>query len=254
MRKTAIITGAGRGIGFAVAKRLAEEFNLVLAASSPEERYEERFKTLKETGAEFCYVQADISEQTDRVKCIETAVEQYGRIDILVNNAGVAPKERRDLLDMTEESYDRVMDVNTKGVMFLSQLAARQMTGQSAIDGVKGIIVNVSSMSARVSSINRGEYCVSKAGVSMLTRLYADRLAGDQIYVYEVRPGIIETDMTETVHEKYTRLFENGLCPIARWGKPEDVAEAVGILCSGKLRYTTGQVIDVDGGFQIQRL
>lgn len=255
MKKTAIVTGSGRGIGFAIAKRLAEAgFQLALVASSPEEKYKENLEILKAAQADFCYIQADLSKNEDRIRCVETVAGKYGRIDVLVNNAGVAPKERRDLLDMTEESFDRLIAVNTKSVMFLSQLAAKQMLMQDKRDGVRGIIVNISSMSANVTSVNRGEYCVSKAGVSMLTKLYADRLAGDQIYVYEIRPGIIETDMTETVHDKYSKLFREGGCPIARWGKPEDVAEAAEILCSGRLKYTTGQILNVDGGFQIQRL
>lgn len=255
MKKTAIVTGAGRGIGFAIAKRLAEAgFQLALVASSPEEKYKDNLEILKAAQADFCYIQADLSQNKDRIRCVETVIGKYGRVDVLVNNAGVAPKERRDLLDMTEESFDRLIAVNTKSVMFLSQLAAKQMLMQDKRDGVRGIIVNISSMSANVTSVNRGEYCVSKAGVSMLTKLYADRLAGDQIYVYEIRPGIIETDMTETVHEKYSKLFREGGCPIARWGKPEDVAEAAEILCSGRLKYTTGQILNVDGGFQIQRL
>ena len=255
MKKTAIVTGAGRGIGFAIAKRLAEAgFQLALVASSPEEKYKDNLEILKAAQADFCYIQADLSKNEDRIRCVETVIGKYGRMDVLVNNAGVAPKERRDLPDMTEESFDRLIAVNTKSVMFLSQLAAKQMLMQDKRDGVRGIIVNISSMSANVTSVNRGEYCVSKAGVSMLTKLYADRLAGDQIYVYEIRPGIIETDMTETVHEKYSKLFREGGCPIARWGKPEDVAEAAEILCSGRLKYTTGQILNVDGGFQIQRL
>ncbi|HJD42663.1 MAG TPA: 3-ketoacyl-ACP reductase [Candidatus Mediterraneibacter quadrami] len=255
MKKTAIVTGAGRGIGFAIAKRLAEAgFQLALVASSPEEKYKDNLEILKAAQADFCYIQADLSKNEDRIRCVETVIGKYGRMDVLVNNAGVAPKERRDLLDMTEESFDRLIAVNTKSVMFLSQLAAKQMLMQDKRDGVRGIIVNISSMSANVTSVNRGEYCVSKAGVSMLTKLYADRLAGDQIYVYEIRPGIIETDMTETVHEKYSKLFREGGCPIARWGKPEDVADAAEILCSGRLKYTTGQILNVDGGFQIQRL
>ena len=255
MKKTAVITGAGRGIGFAIAVQLAKEgFQLVLIAASPAEKHKERLDILKKVQADFYYMQADVSREKDRIRCLETAVQKYGRIDVLINNAGVAPKERKDLLEMTEESFDRLISVNTKSVMFLSQLVAKQMLNQKAKEDVRGIIINISSMSATVSSVNRGEYCVSKAGVSMLTKLYADRLAGERIYVYEIRPGIIQTDMTDAVHEKYTRLFKDGGCPIARWGRPEDVAEAVSILCTGRLKYTTGQVIDVDGGFQLQRL
>ena len=255
MKKTAVVTGAGRGIGFGIARKLAEEgYQLVLISRSEENRYADNLDLLRRSNTDFLYIRADVSEASDREKCLELALKKYGRIDVLVNNAGIAPEVRRDLLEMTEESFDSLIRVNTKSVMFFTQIAARQMLQQSPDEGVRGIIVNISSMSAEVSSTSRGEYCISKAGVSMLTKLYADRLAGEQIYVYEVRPGIIETDMTGAVHEKYTRLFEEGLCPISRWGKPEDVAEAVNLLCSGKLKYTTGQSIDVDGGYQIRRL
>ena len=240
MKKTAIVTGAGRGIGFGIAKRLAEEeYRLVLVSRSEENRYAEHLDLLRRSDTDFLYIQADVSEPSDREWCLDLALKKYGRIDVLVNNAGIAPKVRRDLLEMTEESFDTLLRVNTKSVMFFSQIVARQMLRQEPTEGVRGIIVNISSMSAEVSSISRGEYCVSKAGVSMLTKLYADRLAGEQTYVYEVRPGIIETDMTGAVHEKYSRLFEEGLCPISRWGKPEDVAEAVNLLCSGKLKVRT---------------
>ena len=165
-----------------------------------------------------------------------------------MNNAGVAPLIRADLLDMTEESFDRVISVNTKGTMFLTQAVAKQMISQEPVDGRRGIIVNVSSCSAAVSSVSRGEYCISKAGVSMLTTLYADRLAAEGILVHEVRPGVIATDMTSTVTEKYDQLIQDGAFPIARWGRPEDVAKAAAFLASEDAAYITGQVIHVDGG------
>ena len=166
----------------------------------------------------------------------------------------MAPKVRSDLLEMTEESFDRVVGINTKGCLFLTQAVARQMIAQEPLDGRRGVIVNVSSCSAVVSSTNRGEYCVSKAGVSMLTSLFADRLAGEGILVNEVRPGVIATDMTSAVKEKYDRLIAANAFPIPRWGTPEDVAGVVSALCGGKFTYTTGNYIDVDGGFHIQRL
>lgn len=184
----------------------------------------------------------------------DAALALYGRVDVLVNNAGVAPRVRADLLEMTEESFDFVLGVNTKGTMFMSQCVARQMAGQTEENGARGIIVNIGSMSAEVSSVSRGEYCVSKAGVAMLTKLYGDRLARDHVYVYEVRPGIIATDMTAKVQEKYDKFFAENGCPINRWGTPEDIALAVSLLCEGRLPYTTGQYIDVDGGFHISRL
>lgn len=254
-RKTAVITGGSRGIGYAIAKRLAAEgMRLVIAASGPEAKYAEGLARLKAEGAEFIYVQTDIAKSADRERLIGTAAERFGRIDILVNNAGVAPLERRDLLDMSEESFDRVIGINTKGNLFLTQLAAKQMLRQEQLFPVRGKIINISSCSAEVSSVNRGEYCVSKAGVSMLTRLFADRLAADNILVHEIRPGIILTDMTEAAREKYDRLIAEGTFPIPRWGTPEDVAEMCALFCSDKINYTTGNYVDVDGGFHIRRL
>jgi len=255
MKKTAVITGGSRGIGLGIAKQLGiDGFSVVIMAASPEEKYAGILEQLKTENIDYLYVQGDISDHGDRMRCIDRAIEKYGRIDVLVNNAGVAPKQRADILEMTEESYDYVMNINTKGTMFMTQYAAKKMIKQEPVDGIRGIIVNVSSISAEVSSVNRGEYCISKAGISMLTKLYADRLAPEGIYVYEVRPGIIDTDMTSVVKEKYDRMFKEGLCPINRWGTPEDVGLAVSALCSGKFRYTTGQCIYVDGGFHIRRL
>ena len=201
---------------------------------------------------DFLYVAGDISSTEDRQKFVDAALETYGRIDVLVNVAGVAPKVRADLLTMTEESYDYVMNINTRGTLFLTQLAANAMLKNEGEK--KGAIVNISSMSAYTSSVNRGEYCISKAGVSMITKLFADRLAEYGIPVNEVRPGIIATDMTSKVQGKYDALIDGGLLPIKRWGKPEDIAQAVWALCSGDLPYVTGQSLDVDGGFHIRRL
>ena len=173
---------------------------------------------------------------------------------MLVNNAGVAPRERKDLLEMSEESFDRVLSINTKGNMFLTQLVARQMITQEIRGRKRGTIINISSCSAEVSSASRGEYCISKAGVSMLTKLYADRLAPEGILVHEIRPGVIATDMTNTVAEKYDKLIDDGLFPIARWGYPEDVAMAVSAFADDHFLYTTGNYVDVDGGFHIKRL
>lgn len=252
MKQTAIVTGASRGIGYAIAKQLGQDgFQVVLAATGPMERYRHALDNLH---CDWRYVQADISLQADREAIVETAIREFGGIHVLVNNAGVAPLVRSDLLDMTEESFDRVLAINTKGNMFLTQLAAKQMLRQPVSGKKRGTIVNISSCSSEVSSISRGEYCVSKAGVSMLTRLYADRLAPEGILVHEVRPGIIDTDMTAAVREKYDRLIADGLFPLARWGTPEDVANAVSVLCGDSFLYTTGNYIDVDGGFHIRRL
>lgn len=253
--KTAIITGGSRGIGLGIAKRLSEEgYTVIITAQSPKERHAEALDAFEKSGAEYLYIQADISKQIDRERCVAETIKRYGRIDALINNAGIAPQVRSDILDMTEESFDRLISVNTKGTLFMSQTVARHMILQAPANGIRGIIVNISSISAYTSSINRGEYCISKAGISMVTKLFADRLAREQINVYEIRPGIIETDMTAGVHEKYDALFADGICPIARWGTPEDVGDAVSVLCAGKLRYSTGDVLNVDGGFHIRRL
>lgn len=255
MSKTAIVTGGGRGIGFAIAYQLGKDgYNIVILGRSPEENYRENLDLLAREGINYLYVQGGVDKAEDRQKCVDEAIKKFQRIDVLVNNAGVAPKVRADLLEMTEESFDRVVGINTKGTMFMTQLVARQMLKQEMVGPKRGTIVNISSCSAVVSSTNRGEYCVSKAGISMLTKLYADRLAGEGIYVYEVRPGVIETEMTAGVKEKYDALIMQGVFPIKRWGKPEDVANVVSALCSDKFLYSTGIYIDVDGGFHIQRL
>lgn len=255
MAKTAIVTGGGRGIGFAIAHQLGKDgYDVVILGRSPKEAYKSNLDILLAEGINYLYIQGGIDSPQDRQRCVEETVSKFGRIDVLVNNAGVAPTVRRDLLEMTEESFDRVVGINTKGTMFMTQLVAKQMIKQDIVESKRGIIVNISSCSATVSSTNRGEYCISKAGVSMLTKLYADRLAEEAVFVYEVRPGVIATEMTAQAKEKYDKLIEQGLFPIKRWGLPEDVAQAVSAFCSGKFLYTTGSYIDVDGGFHIQRL
>jgi 3-oxoacyl-[acyl-carrier protein] reductase len=255
MNKTAIVTGGSRGIGFGISKQLGlDGYQLVIMAVSPEEKGKARLAELNTLGINYLYVQGDVSQAADRRKCVDQAVAAYGSIDVLVNNAGVAPTVRADLLEMTEESFDRVVAINTKGCMFMTQIVAKQMLQQEIKGRKRGTIVNISSCSAVVTSISRGEYCVSKAGVSMLTKLYAERLAGEGIYVYEVRPGVIATDMTTAVKAKYDRLLEDGVFPIKRWGQPEDIGAAVSAFCSDQFLYTTGNYIDVDGGFHIQRL
>ena len=255
MKKTAIVTGASRGIGYAIAKQLGEDgFNIVMVATGSKEKNIDAIKKLEEENINVHYVQADVSSHDDRLKIVNEAISHFNRIDVLVNNAGVAPLERKDLLEMSEESFDRVLNINTKSNMFLTQAVSKQMIAQEAIEKRKGVIVNISSCSSVVSSTSRGEYCVSKAGISMLTTLYADRLASEGILVNEVRPGVIATDMTSNVQSKYDKLIEDGLFPIARWGTPEDVANAVSALVSDKFMYTTGNYIDVDGGFHIKRL
>lgn len=245
MKKVALVTGVASGIGRASAEILLKN-GIVVVGLSRRPEMTDPFE------GDFLYVSGDVSNTGDRARFVRTALEHFGRIDILVNVAGVAPKVRADLLTMTEESYDYVMNINTKGTMFLTQLAANEMIKNEGTQ--KGCIVNISSMSAYTSSTNRGEYCISKAGVSMITKLFADRLAEYGIMVNEIRPGIIATEMTSKVQEKYDRLIDGGLLPIKRWGQPEDIASAVYTLCSGALPYMTGQSLDVDGGFHIRRL
>lgn len=200
-------------------------------------------------GYEFTYVKGDLSKEADRRMLVDTAKEK-GELAVLVNVAGVAPKVRRDILEMTEESYDFVMGINTKGTLFLTQLVANEMVKQAT----GGSIVNISSCSAYTSSTSRGEYCISKAGVSMITKLFADRLAGENITVNEICPGIIATGMTAAVKEKYDNLIAGGLVPLGRWGMPDDIAKAVVALCDGTFGYTTGQSFILDGGMHIRKL
>lgn len=255
MKKTALITGASRGIGHAIAKKLGEDgFQLALVATGPQEKSQERLELLSKEGIPWIYIQANIGQQADRIRIVEETVAAYGAIHVLVNNAGVAPKVRADLLDMSEESFDYVVGINTKGNLFLTQLVAKQMLRQPMEGKKRGTIINISSCSAEVSSINRGEYCVSKAGVSMLTTLFADRLAGEGILVNELRPGVIYTDMTSTVREKYEKMIGEGAFPIPRWGYPEDLANAASVLAGDAFTYTTGSYLDIDGGFHIKRL
>lgn len=255
MKKTAIVTGSSRGIGYATLRQLGlDGYNVVMVATGPREKNAEAIQQLKAEGITVGYVQANVADHDDRLRIVSETIALFGRIDVLVNNAGVAPLVRADLLEMTEESFDRVIGINTKSNMFLTQAVANQMIQQEPRGKRKGVIVNISSCSAVVSSTSRGEYCVSKAGISMLTTLYADRLASEGILVHEVRPGVIATDMTSTVQAKYDKLIADGLFPIARWGTPEDVANAVSALVSDKFQYTTGNYIDVDGGFHIKRL
>lgn len=250
MSKIAIVTGGGRGIGFGVSKALAKAgFVVCLMGSSDEERYMDALSELRSFGNDVFYFKGSIDNAEDRKAFIDAAVEKYERIDLLVNNAGVAPKVRLDILETTEESFDHVIGINLKGTMFLTQLCANQMIAQEEADGKKGTIINISSFSSTVSSPNRAEYCISKAGISMLTKLYADRLAPENIFVYEIQPGIIRTDMTSKVTEKYDRLLMGSEFPIHRWGTPEDIANAVMVFAEGKITYTTGQVLHIDGGY-----
>lgn len=253
--RTALITGGSRGIGLAIAKELGiSGYQVAVMATRPEKYYPDSIRVLKEAGVKYQWFYGDVANSEDRKRVVREVLNAFGEIHVLVNNAGVAPKVRADLLEMTEESFDYVLDTNTKSNMFMTQIVVNQMLKQEINGAKRGTIINISSCSSQVSSVNRGEYCVSKAGISMLTKLYADRLAPEQIYVYEIRPGVIRTDMTSKVEEKYTKLIEDGVFPIARWGMPEDVAKAVRAFCSDDFCYTTGNYIDIDGGFHIRRL
>lgn len=255
MEKSVIITGGIKGIGYGIAKRLAEDgYKVGIMDVLSEEKYKENLDYIRKTAKDFFFFQGDTTVEKDRESFVEKAVGQFGRIDVLVNNAGVAPKVRRDMLEMTEESFDHVVGINLKGTMFMTQLVARQMVKQDFNGRKRGTIIMIGSASSTVSSPNRAEYCMSKAGLSMLTKVYADRLAGDGILVHEVRPGVIDTDMTKVVHEKYSKMIEEGLFPIKRWGYPEDIADVVSLMCDDRYVYTTGNYIDVDGGFHIQRM
>jgi NAD(P)-dependent dehydrogenase (short-subunit alcohol dehydrogenase family) len=251
MNKTALITGSRRGIGRAIAARLSRDgFNVVINGQNPPAG-DDGFGDI---AGDYLYVRGDISLAADRRRILDETLKRFGAVHVLVNNAGIAPKTRTDLLDMSEESFDLVLGVNARGNMFFTQMVAKQMLKQPVEGEKRGTIINISSCSAAVSSVNRGEYCVSKAAVSMLTLLFADRLAAEGILVHEIRPGVIATDMTSAVKEKYDRLIKEGSFPLARWGSPEDIAGAVSAFAGSDFLYTTGNFIDVDGGFHIRRL
>jgi 3-oxoacyl-[acyl-carrier protein] reductase len=255
-KKVALVTGGSRGIGRGIAEALADSgFDLAINGVRDSAQVNDVLNALTKRGAEVVYCRGDVAVPDDREAIVDAVRARFGRLDVLVNNAGVAPNVRDDILDATEESFDRVVGINLKGPYFLTQLVARWMAEQFKSDAnFRGVIVNVSSVSATEASINRGDYCISKAGVSMATKLWAHRLAEFGIAVYEVRPGIITTDMTAPVKEKYDRLFANGLTVENRWGEPEDVGRAVAMLARGELTYATGNVLHIDGGLTLRRL
>ncbi|MDN5202337.1 3-ketoacyl-ACP reductase [Fulvivirgaceae bacterium BMA10] len=254
--KYALITGGTRGIGLGIARSLANEgYALALNGVRKEQEVVEVINELKSLTSPVIYCQGNIGEENDRHSILEKVMNEYGQLDILVNNAGVAPKQRQDILDTTEDSYDHVMDINLKGTFFLTQQAAKIMLlHKEENDSARKCIINISSVSATFASTNRAEYCISKAGMSMITSLFATRLAKHDIPVFEIRPGLIATDMTSGVKEKYDKLIANGLTLQPRWGTPEDVGKALVSLVKEQLAYSTGQVIMVDGGLSIQRL
>lgn len=251
----ALVTGASRGIGRAIAVGLGEAgWTVVINYQANAGAAAQTLAEVQAAGGQGATIQADIASAADRERLVGETLSRYGGIHLLVNNAGMAPRQRVDLLDTTEASYDEVMAVNLKGPFFLTQRVARAMIAHPPAQGAHQAIINIGSLSAYTSSTNRAEYCLSKAGIGMMTRLYADRLAEHGICVYEIRPGIIRTDMTAAVTEKYDRLIGEGLTPIRRWGRPEDVALAVQMLAAGRLPFSTGEVINVDGGFHLRRL
>jgi len=256
MKRVALITGGSRGIGYGIASQLAEAgYDLVINGVRETQAVTSQLQELEKAGSRVLYCRANISSEEDRTRMLDDINAFYGRLDILINNAGIAPRERKDILEASEESFTELIDTNLKGPYFLTQSVARWMIAQqNERKDFEGCIINISSISAVVASVNRGEYCIAKAGVSMATQLYAVRLAEFNIPVYEVRPGIIQTDMTAGVTEKYDRLIEGGLTLQKRWGFPQDVGKAVRALVDGYLAYSTGQVLNVEGGMLIQRL
>ncbi|MGH9802948.1 MAG: 3-ketoacyl-ACP reductase [Blastocatellia bacterium] len=258
-RPISIVTGAGRGIGRGIAVELAKLGHAVaINYAGNSAAAEECLQLVRSAGGEGVTIRADISIAEDRARLVAETLAAFGRIDLLVNNAGVAPNVRADLLDAGEESFDRLININLKGPYFLTQLVAKQMIEQvrGNVASSFGLprVITITSVSAYTASVNRGDYCVAKAGLAMMTSLFAARLAEFGINVYEVRPGVIATDMTEGVKEKYDKMIEQGAWPIRRWGLPEDVGRAVAAIARGDFPFSTGEVINVDGGFHLRTL
>ena len=252
----AIITGSSRGIGRAIAEDMARHgYAVVINYLSNRDAAETVAATIQESGGTALTCRADIGNAKDRDHLVNLTYERFGRLDLLVNNAGITSPGRADLLDLTEESWERVFSTNLKGPFFLAQAAALKMVDQIESQGIaRGTIINISSISAYATSSNRADYCMAKSAMQMMTWLLADRLADAKIWVYEICPGIIESDMTAPVRAKYDTLIQEGLTPIRRWGKGADVAQAVRSLASGEFPFTTGERLNVDGGFHIRRL
>jgi 3-oxoacyl-[acyl-carrier protein] reductase len=256
-KPVAVITGASRGIGRSVAIALAAEgYDIAaIARSVDSEGMENLGPEVEKRGAQFFPIGLDISCTTCQKEVVSNILERYGRVDILVNNAGVAPLQRNDILEMTEESYDRVMNINLKGPVFFAQKIAKEMIWlKQQITDYKPVIVFVTSVSAVRSSTNRAEYCMSKSGLSMASTIFSDRLSSEEILVFEVRPGIIKTDMTTRIKDKYDKLISEGLIPQKRWGLPEDIGKAVASISRGDWNFSTGMVFEISGGLNISKL
>jgi NAD(P)-dependent dehydrogenase (short-subunit alcohol dehydrogenase family) len=255
-KRTALVTGGTRGIGLGVARALAKEgWDLALCGVRGGTEVSAIVSELKELGARVDYTQADISRAEDRARLVEDVRQRYGAVNALVNNAGRAPRVRADILEAAEENFEDLLRINLQGPYFLTQAIARdQIALRGADSSFAASIVFITSVSAELASTNRGEYCVSKAGLSMAARLFAARLASEGIPVYEVRPGVVDTDMTAGVREMYDRRIADGLVPAGRWGHPDDVGRVVAALVGGGLAYATGSVINVDGGLSLPRL
>lgn len=255
-KHVALVTGGSRGIGLGIAKELAKSgFRVVINGRRPASELSDVLSELDQLGGDPIYCQADIGALEEQEAMVDQIRGEAGRLDVLVNNAGVAPQERADLLEASPESFDRLISINLRGPYFLTQRVARWMIEQRQNDpSLRSAVINISSISAELASVNRGDYCISKAGLSMTTQLWATRLGEFGIPVYEVRPGIIKTDMTAGVTEHYDNLLASGLTVEPRWGESEDVGRAVALLAGGKLSYATGAVIPIDGGLTIRRL
>lgn len=256
MNKTALITGGTRGIGFGIAKSLAARgYSLAVNGVRNREEVANQVRELGQYGGKVVYCRGDIGSAVDRKNIVDEAYEALGAINVLVNNAGVAPRKRVDVLDVDEAGYDFVVNTNLKGTFFLSQEIARRMIASRSSDPhFECCVITITSVSAEVASINRGEYCIAKAGLAMMTKLLAARLGEENIPVYEIRPGIVATDMTAGVKAKYDNLIDGGLTIEKRWGTPEDIGKIVATLAEGGIPYSTGQVIFADGGMGVRRL